>query len=645
LISVLIADDEESLREALRDLIAREADLEVIAVVADAEAAIELARLHQPDVALLDVKMPAGGGQRAAREIRMFCEATRVIALSAYEDRASVLEMLRGGAVGYAVKGTPAAEIVEAIRRAARGQASISAALMASVLEALCSDLEERRKSEETSRRNAERFGALLDSAPDSVVMVDGRGRMVLVNARTEEMFGYERSELLRQPIEMLLPDRFRERHERHLGEYFRNPRTRPMGLGLDLSGRRKDGSEFPVDISLSPLETDAGPLATAFIHDISDRLWAEEARRKSEERFGALIESAPDSVIIVDERGRIELVNAETELLFGYGRDELYGQPIEMLMPDRFRERHVDHRSRYLADPITRPMGVGLELAGRRRDGSEFPIDISLSALETEEGRLVTAFIRDNSERLAAYELQRSLSERRALLAHLVAAGEEERLRIASDIHDDSIQVITAAGMRLQILRDDLTDPDQVTLLDSLDQTIQLSISRLRHLLFELRPPALDKEGLVPALHLYVREAESQSPATSYRVEDRLVNQPDPETRLIVYRIVQEALTNVRKHADARTASVKIEERDGGFAVSVADDGAGFSPADTGPVPGHLGLATMRERAELAGGWLKLDSSPGAGTTVAFWIPREGTAPQGEQPELVASEPVAVRP
>ena len=126
-------------------------------------------------------------------------------------------------------------------------------------------------------------------------------------------------------------------------------------------------------------------------------------------------------------------LVNAQTEELFGYGRKELLGHPVELLLPDSARDRHVEHRVDYLADPRTRPMGVGLELAGKRKDGSEFPVDISLSAIETSDGvRLLTAFVRDITERLAAAALQRSLSERRAVLEHLVSAGEEERQRIA---------------------------------------------------------------------------------------------------------------------------------------------------------------------------------------------------------------------
>jgi signal transduction histidine kinase len=265
--------------------------------------------------------------------------------------------------------------------------------------------------------------------------------------------------------------------------------------------------------------------------------------------------------------------------------------------------------------------MGIDLELAGRRRDGTEFPVDISLSAIETDDGRLATAFIRDITERSNRQEIERDHAARRELLSHLVAASEEERRRIAGDIHDDSIQAITAAGIRLDILRRSIDDPGQLELLGELERTIQLSISRLRHLLFELRPPALDNEGLSAALAMYLDEIEDEN-EISWRLDDRLTTQPPAETRVILYRIAQEALTNARKHAQPSTVTVHLGEVARGYLVKVIDDGVGFSPDGAGPAPGHLGLAAMRERANLAGGSLRLESAPGEGTTVEVWIP-----------------------
>lgn len=643
-IRVLIAEDEQPLREALAELLAGEPDLEVVGTASDVDSALAAAEAKQPDVILQDVRIAGGGGARVAREVAGRAAGARLLALSAYEDRASVLAMLRAGAVGYLVKGTTPAEILEAVRRTARGQASLSAELAWHLVDDLMKETEERRDTEKAARRDEARVRALLDSAPDAAVVIDAEGVIVLVNKQTEALFGYERDELVGQPVEKLMPPRFHERHHEHRGSYFRHPRTRPMGAGLELAGLRKNGTDFPVDISLSALETDEGRLATAFIRDATERVEAEETRRRNEERLAQLIESAPDAVVIIDEAGKMLLVNEQTEELFGYTREEIVGERMEMLLPERFRHQHVGHRAGYFASPRRRPMGAVLELAGLRHDGSEFPIDVSLSATDTPDGRVATAWIRDITERKVQAELQQTLAERRALLRHLVSTTEEERQRIAADIHDDSIQVMAAAGMRLQILRRTLDDPTQLRLLATLEETIELSIARLRHLLFELHPPVLDEEGLAAALRVYLDEAEHQSPIR-YSLDDRLRNQPSEDARLIIYRIAQESLTNVRKHSQARAARVIADERDGGFLVRITDDGVGFDADLLKPMPGHLGLTAIRERAELVGGWLKITSARGSGTTVEFWIPAlPRSAPTDQNVDSDPTEDPAVR-
>jgi PAS domain S-box-containing protein len=402
------------------------------------------------------------------------------------------------------------------------------------------------------------------------------------------------------------------------------------MGVGLRLAGLRADGSEFPVDISLSSIETPDGILVTAFVRDVTERSRADEVRRGSEERFRALLDSAPDGVVIVDEVGAIVLVNHQTERLFGYEREQLLGRPVETLLPERFRTAHTGHRRGYLADPSTRPMGVGLQLAGRRADGTEFPLDISLASLQTSDGMLVTAFVRDVTERERAAAELRGLeeivhvqNERRDLIAHLVRAQEEERARIAADIHDDSIQIMTASAMRLQMLRDELTEPVQRALLTRLDETIQESIKRLRRLLFDLRPRVLDSEGLAAAIRVYLQEQLEEAPF-GVSFEDHLATEPSPSTRVIAYRIVQEAVTNAKKHSQANRLDVLLESSDGGIHVLVRDDGRGFSDGETGQ-PGHLGIAAMRERAELAGGWLQIHSAQDTGTILEAWVPDDG--------------------
>ena len=251
-------------------------------------------------------------------------------------------------------------------------------------------------------------------------------------------------------------------------------------------------------------------------------------------------------------------------------------------------------------------------------------------AALAIVNARLYSAAQQDLTQRVQAEEelrqsmalVQQADAERRQLLSRVVEAQEEERRRIAEDIHDDSVQVMAAVGMRLQVLRRRLDDAEQQKVLDQLEQTVSKSIARLRRLMFELRPAVLDREGLAAALHMYLDQTFTD-PAPDYHIENDLEREPPTETRVILYRMAQEALTNVRKHARAHRVDVVLREQDGGFLVQVRDDGLGFDPPETGEsAPDHLGVVSMRERAEMAGGWFEIHSAPGAGATVEFWLP-----------------------
>ena len=272
-------------------------------------------------------------------------------------------------------------------------------------------DVDVRQKVEAHLAQMEGRYRGLLEAAPDAMVVVDEDGEIVLVNLQTEKQFGYRRDELLGQKITNIIPVGFAERLIADSTRSAAEALAQQIGTGIELTARRKDGSAFPVEIMLSPLENDEGILVTAAIRDISVRKAAEVYLAQMEGRYRGLLEAAPDAMVVVNENGEIVLLNLQAEKQFGYRRDELLGQKITNIIPVGFAERLIADSTRSAAEALAQQIGTGIELTARRKDGSAFPVEIMLSPLDSPEGILVTAAIRDISTRKAAEALALSMA------------------------------------------------------------------------------------------------------------------------------------------------------------------------------------------------------------------------------------------
>jgi len=507
-----------------------------------------------------------------------------------------------------------------------------------------------RRRLAEAAQRDSEakesgaKFRGLLEAAPDAMIVVNERGEIVLVNLQAEKQFGYRRDELLGKMVNSIVPRGFAERLVADGLRSAEDALAQQIGTGIELTARRKDGSEFPIEIMLSPLRSTEGILVTAAIRNISVRKDAEAHLVQMENKYRGLLEAAPDAMVVVNQAGKIVLLNLQAETQFGYRRDELLGQKMSNIVPSGFPERLVADSLRSAEDALAQQIGTGIELTARRKDGSEFPIEIMLSPLKSADGVLVTAAIRDitarkNSEAQLlekVKELNRS-NEELQQFAYIASHDLQEPLRMVASYTallarrykgkldsdaDDFIAFAVDGASRMQLLIRDL-----------------LAYSRVGSKGKELVDTS-SAEALQHAIHNLRGAIEGSSALVTH---DALPSVMADEMQLT--QLFQNLVGNAIKYRRAGVPRVHITAvpNDANkWMFSVQDNGLGIESQFFEKIFGvfqrlhkreefdgtGIGLAICKKIVERHGGTISVESTFGEGSTFYFPLTVSGAQP-----------------
>jgi len=484
-----------------------------------------------------------------------------------------------------------------------------------------------QRNSAIAALRNAEaRVSQIVEAAMDPVISVDAEQRIILFNAAAERVFQWPRNAVLGQRLDMLIPQRFRANHAKHIERFGATGQTtRRMGSqSIPLMALRANGEEFPIDASISHNREDGRSFYTVITRDVTERVRAEALLARGEARLRGILDSAMDAIITVDERQHIVLFNGAAEKMFGCPQNEAIGAPLTWFIPERFRGAHSDHVRRFGDTGVTSRRMAGLRVVtGLARDGREFPIDASISQLKDGGATFYTVILRDVTERVRAEEALRvSKRELQDLASAANLAREQEQSRVARELHDELGQALTGLKMMVAWIdqRTGRSDLELAGKLDRMSTVIDGTLQATRRISSQLRPLILDDLGLAAALEWVVEGFIDRTGLVCELHADGDLELDDAR-KSAVFRIVQEALTNVARHAKASRVEVHVERQSDAIAIGVRDNGIGFNQPEERSRYSR-GLLGMRERAYLLGGTFSITSAPGKGTSLEVRIP-----------------------
>ena len=493
-----------------------------------------------------------------------------------------------------------------------------------------------RLEQELVQRSLAEkRFEAVIESAPDAMFVLDQTGKILLINAMAERLFGYQRDELMGRNIAAsLLPGRYRERQRRYFLEFLQNPTINQSSFGVDLYAIRKDGNEFPMEVDLSRLDTTDGFWVAINVRDISQRKQAEAALRESEQTYRALFENAGDAIFLTDLNGRILQVNQKAVELLGFTKLELQVLSIlDLTIPDEFENVRQNMEKLIMGRRLMPYIRHFL-----KKSGDILPTENNTVLVRDVEGKpkFFQNITRDISERIKAEQAQAQLVEEirlsneqmRDLALRLQEVQELERQELAAVLHDRVGQNLTGLNLNLKILQNQLQNGNNAEMQKRLDDSLTLveeTTHKIRDVMADLNPPVLDQYGFMAAIKWYCGDFTNRTGIATHVSGDKDIQRLESGVEHILFRLVQESMMNVAKHAQAKRVTITISSNKEAVSVTVKDNGIGFDPLAV-KIPTsepHWGLLSMQRKAASIGAVLTIDSMPGMGTKVCVKVGR----------------------